>query len=151
MLTGEQADLSDAVEKTLATRGYYYSVWNASYTLPGGCVSSRSAEEVLLCQNGELTTEQCTGPVLCHTDTIMPAVSLGLYTRSSATVYLAEYNGVFKYFCEQADGDTCVSGHHPKLTGYPPGAGNIRRRIYTRERTRRQPYGGAQRAGTGRK
>jgi len=123
VLTGDKADFSDAVEQTLGTRSYYYSVWDYRNLPPQNCGSNMTAEDIALCQDGTYTPEQCAGYVLCHSDAIMQPTALKRYNRTVSTVYPAVFAGVLTYFCSSPVDGNCEAGYHPELTAPMMGSG----------------------------
>ena len=123
VLTGDKADFSDAVEQTLGTRSYAYSVWDYRNQPPQNCGSIMTAEDMALCQDGTYTPEQCAGYVLCHSDAIMQPTALKRYNRPVSTVYPAEFAGVFTYFCGSVVDGNCEAGYHPEITAPLTGSG----------------------------
>ena len=97
VLTGEKADLSDAVEKSLGTRSIYYSVWNSQAAPPDGCTPVVSSMTV------------------CYNETLHPPTELKRYNRMKLTAYPAPQVGVFKYFCQSSSNSYCYAGHWTKL------------------------------------
>ena len=103
VLTGDQPDLSDGVQKQLATRGVYYRVWESTNAPPSNCGGGDGGTWVPW--------------LVCHNDTIASPVSLKRFNRMVVTTTLAETTGVFKYFCEEPDGTYCVTGREPDFKG----------------------------------